>query len=74
MTLDDIHWLIRRFYFAENTPGLSRILFKDSDLKKMGRMDNFMKVNSYAINPSTLTKSGSIGKNISLWSYGALLF
>jgi len=35
---------IRRVYFAENNSALSRILFKDSDLKKMARMDEFIKV------------------------------
>ena len=32
------------FFFAELNSPLSRILFKDSDLKKMGRMDEFIKV------------------------------
>ena len=37
------------FYTELNSP-LSRILFKDSDLKKMERMDAFMKVlNMYAL-------------------------
>jgi len=35
---------IRRVYFTENNSALSRILFKDSDLKKMARMDEFIKV------------------------------
>ena len=35
--------------FAENASALSRILFKDSELKKMERMDNFIKVNSDVI-------------------------
>lgn len=50
-----IHKLIRTSYFTENASALSRILFKDSELKKMLRMDNFIKVNSYIINPATLT-------------------
>ena len=55
--LAQIHSLIRTSYFAENASAFSRILFKDSELKKMGRMDNFIKVNSDAINPATpLTK------------------
>ena len=65
-----------RFYFAENTPSLSRILFKDSDLKKMERMDNFMKVNSYTINPGNSLNGniGLIGKNIIiLWSTDLLI-
>ena len=48
--LTQIHKLIRTSYVAENASALSRILFKDSELKKMGRMDNFIKVNSYITN------------------------
>lgn len=48
-SLAQIHLLIRTFYFAENASALSRILFKDSELKKMERMDNFIKVNSDVI-------------------------
>lgn len=48
--LAKIHKLIRTSYFAENASALSRILFKDNELKKMGKMDNFIKVNSYIIN------------------------
>ena len=48
--LAQIHKLIRTSCVAENASALSRILFKDSELKKMGRMDNFIKVNSYITN------------------------
>ena len=58
--LAQIHKLIRASYFTENASVLSRILFKDNELKKMVRMDNFIKVNSYIINPAALTKYLSV--------------
>ena len=58
--LAQIHKLIRTSYFAENASALSRILFKDNELKKMGRMDNFIKVNPYIINPATLAKHSRV--------------
>ena len=37
----------QKILLAENNSALSRLLYKDSDLKKMGRIDKFIKVNSF---------------------------